>query len=326
VRQDTFRVGLRRIGFPDHLDDEVALQSMEDLLEQRAADLWEDPTLVRYARRFRKRLAQGKSSRLPSTPLNVVGELRAFQQMIAAGEVSFLRTNLPEVGPTPVRFDVVAALDHAVPYIWTADVCATLRAAPPLKEHVIDGASFGQHNAMYWDNPGSWILEAENGQEVSWNATMIKRYSDGMLRFVLLAADSKHQGWISVQDFPPGDRYEPSSGATWLEDLLKREAFLRSPYVVRRPERVPAPIERKLRGKGAGPLPDVSVIDLRRPTTEGAGEPTGRRYDRHRWWVTGHVRQQWYPSEKAHRLIYVQPHLKGPPDAPLKRSVYRVRR
>jgi hypothetical protein len=42
--------------------------------------------------------------------------------------------------------------------------------------------------------------------------------------------------------------------------------------------------------------------------------------------VNGHVRAQWYPSEQAHRLIWIAPYLKGPEDAPMLTHAYKVAR
>ena len=64
----------------------------------------------------------------------------------------------------------------------------------------------------------------------------------------------------------------------------------------------------------------VTLVDLR-PLRHVPGPDTdpdtGRRY-RHRWVVRGHWRQQPYgPGNTLRRLQYVEPYIKGPPDAPL---------
>ena len=52
---------------------------------------------------------------------------------------------------------------------------------------------------------------------------------------------------------------------------------------------------------------------------------SGRGY-RHRWLVLGHFRNQWYRSEQTHKVIWIAPYVKGPDDAPLKPTVYKVSR
>lgn len=50
-----------------------------------------------------------------------------------------------------------------------------------------------------------------------------------------------------------------------------------------------------------------------------------RRDWSHRWLVSGHWRNQWYPSEGVHRPIWIDAFVKGPSDAPLlvRPTVYR---
>jgi hypothetical protein len=45
---------------------------------------------------------------------------------------------------------------------------------------------------------------------------------------------------------------------------------------------------------------------------------------KHKWWVSGHYRAQWYPSDKSHKVIWIAPFLKGPEDAPLLEKIYTV--
>lgn len=58
----------------------------------------------------------------------------------------------------------------------------------------------------------------------------------------------------------------------------------------------------------------VSVIMLRRRSDRG-NEATEVQWS-HRWLVRGHWRNQWYSSLKEHRLVYINPHIKGPEDKP----------
>ncbi|MDE2103062.1 MAG: hypothetical protein KGL39_37805 [Patescibacteria group bacterium] len=89
-----------------------------------------------------------------------------------------------------------------------------------------------------------------------------------------------------------------------------------------------------------GRLPRIQMIELRRRTSapHAADEQTnmelaplmdstGSRYD-HRWLVSGHWRNQWYPSFNGHRQIWIQPYVKGPEEMPLEpqRRVFSVTR
>lgn len=64
---------------------------------------------------------------------------------------------------------------------------------------------------------------------------------------------------------------------------------------------------------------DVRVVYLRsaeRKDGEPTGEGGGGNYS-HRWWVSGHWRQQWYPSRQANQPVWIQGYVKGPDDKPL---------
>jgi hypothetical protein len=72
------------------------------------------------------------------------------------------------------------------------------------------------------------------------------------------------------------------------------------------------------RAQRRGLDPQVRVVQLRHgpPATEGHRD--GSRTYRHRWTVTGHWRNQAVGKEWSdHRPVYINPHLKGPADAPL---------
>jgi hypothetical protein len=65
------------------------------------------------------------------------------------------------------------------------------------------------------------------------------------------------------------------------------------------------------------PERDILVIRLRREATE-VSEPSGEPGNwTHRWIVSGHWRNQWYPASEVHRQIWVSPFVKGPESLPL---------
>lgn len=79
---------------------------------------------------------------------------------------------------------------------------------------------------------------------------------------------------------------------------------------------------------------EVRVIQLRRRDYSGVthqpteGERVSHEYSC-RWVVSGHWRNQFYPSTNERKLIYIMPFVKGPADKPLKtedRRVYLVSR
>jgi len=87
------------------------------------------------------------------------------------------------------------------------------------------------------------------------------------------------------------------------------------------------------RRRNTGPIPDVTVIHLRRGVASGAelGDDAeavagARRYS-HRWMVRAHWRHQAYgPGRKGRKLVLILPHMKGPDGAPLKERVWSLDR
>lgn len=67
------------------------------------------------------------------------------------------------------------------------------------------------------------------------------------------------------------------------------------------------------------PIPEVTVIELRRPLQTSPHEDTPQAdVDwSHRWIVDGHWRNQWHPRLNAHVPTWIAPHVKGPEDKPL---------
>jgi hypothetical protein len=132
-------------------------------------------------------------------------------------------------------------------------------------------------------------------------------------------------------------------GGVWPNDynndpelglLLKRCAFLTSPFVVTARQRMTHTARRQLeRDHGvtreAVNEPQAHVVTLRRLKFKAAQKLAGEPKDvewKHHWWVSSFYRAQWYPSEKAHKVIWIAPHLKGDLSKPLLEKVYAVTR
>ena len=77
----------------------------------------------------------------------------------------------------------------------------------------------------------------------------------------------------------------------------------------------------KAAARRAAPVQDeldrVRIIEIRAGTDHAAAYSGTTRTHRHRWMVKGHWRQQYYPSSKTNRPVWIAPHLKGPEGAPM---------
>ena len=112
--------------------------------------------------------------------------------------------------------------------------------------------------------------------------------------------------------------------------ILKRCAFLASPYIAKEPARLVRHHRRQMERAGTYTEKEINepihVIKLRHEV-KPPPKPTGDTKDvdwKHRWWVQGFYRAQWYPSEQAHKVIWIAPYLKGPSDKPILEKVYSV--
>lgn len=76
----------------------------------------------------------------------------------------------------------------------------------------------------------------------------------------------------------------------------------------------------------------IRVVQLRRadymaPARVDHGDGEARHYT-HRWEVKGHWRNQWYPSERIHKRIWITKYIKGPEGKPLvlKDRIFKLER
>ena len=136
-----------------------------------------------------------------------------------------------------------------------------------------------------------------------------------------------HGGTIEFgREWPDG--YPNEIDRRNVGSFLRFFAFLNSKCTESVTHRIPrAMIRRGLRSDSPFNHADeqVHVINLRAvdaPDHNGSSEE--QRTYRNRFWVRGHIRAQWYPSLKGHRLIYVSPFVKGPADAPFAAQIYDV--
>lgn len=96
-------------------------------------------------------------------------------------------------------------------------------------------------------------------------------------------------------------------------------AFLDQRILVAPQERIDRHTRKRLEREGYQCEPLVRVVELRRKQakSEHHGESDPVEWS-HRWIVSGHWRQQWYPRLNANQPIWVMPYVKGPEDKPLK--------
>lgn len=118
---------------------------------------------------------------------------------------------------------------------------------------------------------------------------------------------------------------EPTAAAGWWKLIQTTFRLMQQRIAAHHPERPDRPARREAKRAGIQGDRDIVVVRLRRERSEHHGE-TGEANYSHRFIVSGHWRNQWYPSGQVHRQIWISPYVKGPEDAPLRmppRKVYQ---
>jgi len=234
-------------------------------------------------------------------------------------------------------FDIV--MDAPV-YLWSTDMLNLAQAAP-LPPHTISSQMLVR-KSMYWTFESAFKGEhVEKGSryETQWFYLVEQDTTAGM--WTRLFSDAI----LFDKNGEPTDQrliaFAMMYGKSWPRDwtdqtdqvavgnFLKYCAFLASPFIDKTPQRLPRHQRRQLERAGQEREQvnrDTTVTILRRkvPGVPTKRPPQGETDWQHQWWVSGHYRAQWYPSDAAHRVIWIAPFLKGPSDKPLLDKMYSV--
>lgn len=133
---------------------------------------------------------------------------------------------------------------------------------------------------------------------------------------------------ISLIVLPLGDALVNADGYTGQHEASKAKLkliaasfeLLTQKIFTRRLEKPPRSVRRRMqKQKGRKDFKDVVIIEMRvrENTSHATGTPTERQYS-NSWMVRGHWRNQWYASLGIHKAKWIDPHVKGPADKPLR--------
>lgn len=222
-------------------------------------------------------------------------------------------------------------IGRAIPYLWTEEMFDIARATP-LPQHTISSELLPVQT-MFWSwevayKTGGWlndwvaVLGDGTGIDVVSVVTNALDSADVPNGRVVLSVDRVPYGKTWPIDFP---NHAERNAA---EAVIKFCAFLKSSIVESSPRhRMPRALRREVQRKRPEQQDEgIAVVRLRRKSSPHYGDDHGEVEWKHQWWVGGHFRAQWYPSLKAHKVIWIAPHLKGPRDKPLLERVYSVER
>jgi hypothetical protein len=289
-----------------------------------AEQLAHDPFVVRYIERSRLKAPNGGQPRIHSAA-QVIGEQRAFALSLAVSEKA-LRAKQPELAH---KRSAVPDLLAATPYLWLDEIGRAARDLP-IPRHIVADHLL-PHPLCWWTFEAALPIVAEGQTVALMDGLLLGEMAGGVQLGALgqmgtldepgvwgtLASDVIRYGQRWPDDFAPAQR-------SMVGSVLAMLAFLASPFVAVNAERPHT--TKAARRKAPRQAPAVRFVRLRGAISDSGHAPDSgeHRAWQVRWIVRGHVRAQWYPSQRAHRLIWISAHQKGPADAPLKRPAYVV--
>lgn len=233
-------------------------------------------------------------------------------QRAHAGLVGLGLTKLPD-GGEPYRQALATRIYAARTYLWTPEDL-DLAASAPLPRHVFGGGveavvpSFWAlaHDLSVIDDAGVHTAVDDLGA----TAIFVDQDRDSVIFAAIMTDDTKGVR-LSVVSAPLGSRWPddvPDYAASSFELLVRMFWYWQtagSQTVMSDPRS-----ERRRLQRSGVPL-DVPLVHLvsRRSARDSAA--SGRRLEA-RHWVSGHFKEQWFPSLQAHRVKWIDPYLRGP--------------
>lgn len=296
----------------------------------------QDPWLLRFLERATKTqsFVEKRAAPTVSSPRDAAGEQRLMALLLLnrppVGEVD--PTRRPSGGIQPTRqaidfdHDKYGVLLHsAIPYLWLNRI-HSIAFSHNLPKHIV--APTFPHPVMWWSFEGSipMMISTQPGKEFGIIDGILIVSEMGQMTAVVMGAESLSSNpWVTVQRVPIGARY-PEEVPGELGLVLRLMAFLNSPYVqpeVRKSHEKGSKV--KWHGRRIGDPVSLNVVALRSSVREAVEVEHGEGpHWKQRWLVRGHYRAQWFPSLKAHKVIWIAPYLKGPDGAPLATQQYAV--
>jgi hypothetical protein len=183
---------------------------------------------------------------------------------------------------------------------------------------------------MFWSLETSYSLETPEGYDTGASTNWMALVHNGDGINVLFDRVAEDGGLDLIGgSIPYGATYPDSFSEEEIKPvgrILSRLAFLNSPYIGTKPVTLGRAERREMeRTPNISPDNQIHMVTLRRADKEhGDDGGNGIINYQHQWWVSGHLRAQWYPSTKSHKVIWIPPYIKGPVGKPFVQKVYHV--
>ena len=298
----------------------------EEMAERMRGQLRGHPLLQRYARAM---VAGGGSFRC-RLPWHAQGDrlLAAYTALEPSVGLGFANQ---EISEWHLRSALAVRVLLAHVYLWFNNI-RDIAWAMPVPRHTIARDQMPFPMLFFSFESGLPVVGGEVKLLTDW---WLLTHASDCIEITHNLAASNGEGTITGSRIPygtvfPNDIPEERRKAT--EQVLSMLAFINSPFIDTNPQRLTRSVRRELErtGRQQDAFDATSVVTLRRkvtnlPVSTNEGQAGGVEWSS-RWWVSGHIRAQWYPSLKAHKLIFIAPYIKGPEDKPFRSATYMVTR
>lgn len=244
--------------------------------------------------------------------------------------------------------EYVTALRQAVPYFVDNQICRLLEDVfggipdiPLLTELVPEPSGFvWLAHPLFLEEIHSHVFNGSHRlslQALSWHKTHFNG-GDGLRIFIYgqgraypLIFSSMIWRWgesrtseaeLKAKMALPTNQYPEFNKSQTLcrRWILAFLSFINQRLLVASPRHVTERSARRRIAKWGPDPPTVRVIVLRKQDRNRSSEPTPEEMNWScQWVVRGHWRQHWFPSVRAHKALWIHPHVKGPENKPLKR-------
>lgn len=335
-------------------DIRAASVVVDAYLRQQLARIARDEPTRRYVedtrrliKRYREALAAGTADALEPVvvnPTTAVGRQRSTSGLLierALGTSTYKWDDELEGAPAEFLKAEYARLADVIlraqTYLWHTDVWQSVAEMRTPEGATLDAEFLHVGESAWWTWRENMNVTFEgydggrldNYQLAGWLVHRKDPASDWPemdpqcdVAVYVIGFDVEHRDQIYVRRFGLSSKAPASEQS---RPFINAAAFIRSPYVPVEDVLV----ERQARKRATIPctLP-VRTVALRKAqvgATRGASEVEVAREWSCRWIVTGHLRNQYYPSIGGHRTIYVPPFVKGPADKPLRAARPAVR-
>ena|SRR5215831_6722870 len=223
-------------------------------------------------------------------------------------------------------------------FLWR-DQIEKIADASPLPQHTVS-RNVMPWPLMFWSREFAHVSPDEQMQ-TTWIAALLdERKTPQGAGGMMIVSDIYNEqlktgklmfGYFNFGKLWPADYGNEHS----IGMILRRCAFLNSPFITTERRKLPHWMRRQgqrtglIKSSSQEANEEMHIVRLRHVQHEKKDQtPTeGREIAwKHQWWVKAHYRAQWYPSEEAHRVIWIEPFLKGPQGAPILEKLYDVSR